>query len=84
MVIATHSIEILKWLEAHIKQNPQDESFVAHNQFPINDPPFLDQCENYDFETILSNIITYEFQQCVRVSNVRELSASDLTNCSSQ
>ena len=34
VVVATHSVEFLKWLEVHIKSNPSDEEFVALNQFP--------------------------------------------------
>jgi len=34
VVIATHSADILKWLEVHIKKNPDDEKIVALNQFP--------------------------------------------------
>ena len=56
VVIATHSIEILKWLEVQIKKCPEDESFVALNQFPIIDSPLLDQSDSYDFETKLSDI----------------------------
>ena len=37
VVIATHSADILKWLEVHIKKNPDDESLVALNKFPSND-----------------------------------------------
>ena len=56
VVIATHSIEILKWLEVHIKNNPEDKSFVALNRFPMNNSPLFDQSDNYDFETNLSKI----------------------------
>lgn len=35
VVIATHSIDILKWLEVHVKKNPEDERLVALNQFPV-------------------------------------------------
>ena len=35
VVIATHSIDILKWLEVHVKKNPEDEQLVALNQFPV-------------------------------------------------
>ena len=35
VVIATHSIDILKWLEVHVKKNPADEQLVALNQFPV-------------------------------------------------
>lgn len=36
VVIATHSVDILKWLEVHVKKNPDDEPLVALNKFPIN------------------------------------------------
>ena len=35
VVIATHSIDILKWLEVHVKKSPEDERLVALNQFPV-------------------------------------------------
>ena len=34
VVIATHSADILKWLEVHIKKNPEDVDLVALNKFP--------------------------------------------------
>lgn len=37
VVIATHSVDILKWLEVHVKKNPDHESLIALNQFPAND-----------------------------------------------
>ncbi len=36
VVIATHSADILKWLEVHVKNNPDDEKLVALNKFPVN------------------------------------------------
>lgn len=33
IVIATHSAEILKWLEVHLLENPKDEELVALNHF---------------------------------------------------
>ena len=42
VVIATHSVDILKWLEVRVKKNPDDARFVALNRFPnpaqCNDP----------------------------------------------
>ena len=35
VVIATHSLDILKWLEVWVKKNPDDEKTIALNQFPI-------------------------------------------------
>ena len=51
VVIATHSIDILKWLEVHIKKNPSDKEFVALNQFPSPTNAI-----DYDLEEKLSNI----------------------------
>jgi len=34
VVVATHSADVLKWLEVHIKKHPDDENLVALNQFP--------------------------------------------------
>ena len=36
VVIATHSVDIIQWLEVHIKKHPNDESLVALNKFPTN------------------------------------------------
>ena len=36
VVIATHSADILKWLEVHVKKNPDDENLIALNKFPVN------------------------------------------------
>jgi len=36
VVIATHSVDILKWLEVHVKNHPEDEAFVVLNKFPVN------------------------------------------------
>ncbi len=51
VVIATHSADILKWLEVHVKKNPDDEQFVALNQFPVNGRAF-----EQDFETRMAEI----------------------------
>ena len=51
VVIATHSVDILKWLEVHIKKSPDDKQLVALNQFPA---PNTEVDE--DFETKLANI----------------------------
>ena len=34
VVIATHSVDILKWLEVHLREHPDDTHLVALNQFP--------------------------------------------------
>ena len=51
VVIATHSADILKWLEVHVKKNPDDEHLVALNQFPVNGREVDD-----DFETRMAKI----------------------------
>ena len=51
VVIATHSIDILKWLEVRVKKNPEDERLVALNQFPVNNSESAE-----DFETKIENI----------------------------
>ncbi len=37
VVIATHSVNILKWLEVHVKEYPEDEQLVALNKFPVHE-----------------------------------------------
>ncbi len=51
VVIATHSVDILKWLEVHIKKTPDDKRLVALNKFPINRTE-VDE----DFETKIASI----------------------------
>lgn len=43
VVIATHSADILKWLEVHIKKHPEDEKLVALNKFPANGDESIEQ-----------------------------------------
>jgi len=43
VVIATHSADILKWLEVHIKKHPEDEKLVALNKFPANGDESVEQ-----------------------------------------
>ena len=51
VVIATHSVDILKWLEVHVRNNPDDEARIALNQFPPDsDGP------DKDFETQMARI----------------------------
>lgn len=52
VVIATHSVDILKWLEVHVKKYPDDEQLIALNQFPVNG----DKDED-DFEMKMEKII---------------------------
>ena len=33
VVIATHSVNILKWIQIHVKDNPDDEKLIALNHF---------------------------------------------------
>ena len=51
VVIATHSVDIMQWLEVHIKKHPNDEKLVALNQFPVNDGD-----TDEDFETKMAKI----------------------------
>ena len=37
VVIATHSVDILKYLEVHVKENPEDKRLVALNKFPFRE-----------------------------------------------
>ena len=46
VVIATHSVDILKWLEVHIQKHPEDEKLVALNKFPVNG----NETDNRDFD----------------------------------
>ena len=34
VVVSTHSMTILKWLEVHVKKNPEDRELVRLNKFP--------------------------------------------------
>lgn len=52
VVIATHSSDILQWLEVHVKKNPDDEQFVALNQFTADGVK-----ANEDFETTIGKIM---------------------------
>ena len=45
VVIATHSVDILKWLEVHVKKHPDDEDMIALNKFPANG----DDADEQDF-----------------------------------
>lgn len=51
VVIATHSVDILKWLEVHVKKNPEHKELVALNRFPINNGE-----ADEDFETKMAEI----------------------------
>lgn len=51
VVITTHSVDVLKWLEVHVKKNPEDEQRIALNQFSVNDDAGVE-----DFETQMAKI----------------------------
>ena len=52
VVIATHSVDILKWLEVHAKKNPEYQSLIALNEFPVDNKKNRD-----DFEEKIYRII---------------------------
>ncbi len=52
VVIATHSVDILKWLEVHVKKNQDDEQLIALNQFPVKNSNTEE-----DFETKMGKIM---------------------------
>ena len=52
VVIATHSADILKWLEVHVKKNPDDENLIALNKFPATG----DEAEDQDFVDKIASI----------------------------
>ena len=57
VVIATHSIDILKWLEVRVKKNPKDEQMVALNHFSLlPDTTEEKETEEEDFETKIEAI----------------------------
>ena len=52
VVIATHSADILKWIEVHVKEQPEDKEFIALNDFT---PQGVGDHEQ-DFEVKLASI----------------------------
>ena len=52
VVIATHSTDILKWIEVHVKEKPKDKAFIALNDFT---PQGVGDNEQ-DFEVKLAGI----------------------------
>ncbi|MXX15207.1 MAG: ATP-binding protein [Gemmatimonadetes bacterium] len=52
VVIATHSADILQWLDVHVKKNPDDEQLIALNQFPVKSGKTEE-----DFETKMGKIM---------------------------
>ncbi len=51
VVIATHSVDILKWLEVQVKEFPDQANHIALNQFPVTDSVTGD-----DFDIRLADI----------------------------
>ncbi|MCY4512979.1 MAG: AAA family ATPase [Bdellovibrionales bacterium] len=37
VIMATHSVDMLKWLEEHLKTHPKDSNLIALNQMKINE-----------------------------------------------
>ena len=61
VVIATHSADILQWLDVHVKKKPDDEQLIALNQFPVtgfkhSSAGREDKAEE-DFETKMGKIM---------------------------
>lgn len=61
VVIATHSADILQWLDVHVKKNPDDEQLIALNHFPVtgfkhSSAGKKDKAEE-DFETKMGKIM---------------------------
>jgi len=52
VVIATHSMDLVQWLEVHVKKNPKDKQLVALNKFPAGDPDASEQ----DFDNKMAAI----------------------------
>ena len=50
VVVSTHSMTILKWLEVHVKKNPEDRELVRLNKFP----PDADW--NDDMDAVLAEV----------------------------
>ena len=61
VVIATHSADILQWLDVHVKKKPDDEQLIALNQFSVtgfkhSSAGREDKAEE-DFETKMGKIM---------------------------
>ena len=52
VVLATHSADILKWIEVHVKEKPEDKELIALNDFT---PQGVGDNEQ-DFEVKLASI----------------------------
>ena len=61
VVIATHSADILQYLDVHVKKNPEDKQLIALNQFSLNgdkvDEAFETDKAEEDFETKMGKIM---------------------------
>ncbi len=61
VVIATHSADILQWLDVHVKKNPEDKQLIALNQFSLNgdkvDEDFETDKVEEDFEMKMGKIM---------------------------
>ena len=53
VVIATHSIDMLKWLEVHAKKNPEDKELIALNQFSAQN----EEDDTRDFDEKMAGIL---------------------------
>ena len=51
VVVATHSVDILKWLEVHVKKNPSDIDLIALNDLSISSAD-----SDYDFNDRITAI----------------------------
>ena len=51
VVLATHSLNFLKWLEVHVKQHPEDRELMALNRFSPNGVE-----SGSDFDELVSSI----------------------------
>ena len=54
VVIATHSIDILKWVDVHVNKNPDDREYIALNRF--NQSPKSGGTDYDDFDDKLAAI----------------------------
>ena len=54
VVIATHSIDILKWVDVHVNKNPADREYIALNRF--NQLPKSDGTDDDNFDDKLAAI----------------------------
>ena len=48
VVIATHSIDILKWVDVHVNKNPADREYIALNRFNQSSKSGGTDCDDFD------------------------------------